>query len=234
MTVESLLGIGIYSVAEAARITRVPPEQIRRWLWGYRYTLAGERHQALPLWQPQLPALGEDKALTFRDLIEVQFVHRFRQEGLSLQSIRRTIETATELLHASYPLSSVRFKTDGRRILAQVIEDPSERGYIFDLDTGQYLLEFVLEFLYDALEYSEFDELLRWWPLGKDRRVVVDPKRSFGRPIVLEGVPTSILAGSYRAEGSVHAVARWFEVSEQSVDDALEFEREQSARRAAA
>jgi uncharacterized protein (DUF433 family) len=224
----SLLGIGLYSLPEASRISRVPVPVLRRWLWGYRYAAQGKSHRVQPLWSPQLSAIDEVRALTFRDLIEIQFVARFRQEGLSLQSIRRTIGLATQLLEKSYPLSSVEFKTDGKSILAQVVE-PGEQARVFDLATGQYLFDFVLEHLYDALEYSEFDELVRWWPLGKGRRVLVDPKRSFGRPIVPEGVPTAILAGSHAAEGSVAAVARWFEVSPESVEDALEYERSYAA-----
>jgi uncharacterized protein (DUF433 family) len=165
------------------------------------------------------------RALTFRDLVEIQFVYRFRQQGISLQTIRKTIGLATELLDKSFPLSSVRFKTDGKKIFAQVIDDLTERGQVFDLKTGQYLLDYVMDFLYDALEYSEFDELVRWWPLGKDRRVIVDPKRSFGRPIVPEGVQTNILASSFAMDGNLKAVADWYEVNESSVTDALEFER---------
>jgi uncharacterized protein (DUF433 family) len=221
----SLLGLGIYSIPEAARISHVPASYIKRWLWGYKYHVKGQVHRAGPLWTPQLPDIDDARALTFRDLIEIQFVYRFRQQGISLQTIRKTIDLATELLDRTFPLSSVRFKTDGKKVFAQVIEDTAERGYVFDLRTGQYLLDYVLDYLYDALEYSEFDELVRWWPLGKDRRVMVDPKRSFGRPIVLEGVQTNILVSSFRAEGDVKAVADWFEVSEFSVSDALEFER---------
>ena len=221
----SLLGLGIYSIPEAARISHVPASYIKRWLWGYKYLVKGQVHRAGPLWTPQLPEIDDARALTFKDLIEIQFVYRFRQQGISLQTIRKTIGLATELLDRTFPLSSVRFKTDGKKVFAQVIEDTAERGYVFDLRTGQYLLDYVLDYLYDALEYSELDELVRWWPLGKDRRVMVDPKRSFGRPIVLEGVQTYILVSSFRAEGDVKAVADWFEVSELSVSDALEFER---------
>jgi hypothetical protein len=221
----SYLGIGIYSIPEAARISHVPASYIRRWLWGYKYTVQGKVLRAGPLWSPQLPEIDDARALTFRDLVEVQFVYRFRQLGISLQTIRKTIGLATELLNRTFPLSSVRFKTDGKKVFAEVIEDPAERSHVFDLKTGQYLLSYVLEYLYDALEYSEFDELVRWWPLGKDRRVIVDPKRSFGRPIVPEGVQTNILVSSFSSEGDMKAVASWFEVSESSVSDALEFER---------
>jgi uncharacterized protein (DUF433 family) len=225
MTDLSFLGIGIYSIPEAARISRVPASYIKRWLWGYKYVVKGQVHRAGPLWAPQLPEIDHARALTFRDLIEIQFVYRFRQRGISLQTIRKTIGLATELLDRTFPLSSVKFKTDGKKVFAEVIEDPAERGYVFDLRTGQYLLSYVLDYLYDALEYSEFDELVRWWPLGKDRRVIVDPRRSFGRPIVPEGVQTNILVSSFRTEGDIKAVASWFEISESSVSDALEFER---------
>jgi len=221
----NLLGLGIYSIPEAARISRIPAGYIRRWLWGYEYRVKGHVHRAVPLWAPQLPEIDNARAITFKDLVEIQFVYRFRQLGISLQTIRKTIGVATELLDKTFPLSSVRFKTDGKRIFAQVLEDPTERGYVFDLKTGQYLLDYVLDYLYDALEYSEFDELVRWWPLGKGRHVIVDPKRSFGRPIVPEGVQTSILANSFRAQGDLEAVASWYEVSAPSVADALEFER---------
>jgi uncharacterized protein (DUF433 family) len=225
MTDLSLLGVGVYGIPEAARISRVPAAYIRRWLWGYKYQAQGQVQRMGPLWQPQLPQIDEARALTFKDLVEIQFVYRFRQQGISLQTIRKTIGLATELLDKTFPLSSVRFKTDGKEVFAQVIEDPAERGYVFDLKTGQYLLDYVLDHLYDALEYSQFDELIRWWPLGKTRRVVVDPKRSFGRPIVLEGVQTNILASSVRDQSDLQAVADWYEISESSVSDALEFER---------
>jgi uncharacterized protein (DUF433 family) len=129
----------------------------------------------------------------------------------------------------SYPLSSVKFKTNGKSIFADVIEDPSERRVLFDLATGQFLLAFMLDYLYDGLEYSEFDQLLRWWPLGKGKRVVIDPKRSFGRPIVTEGVQTNILAHSFVSLRSVPEVAQWYEIDEASVEDALEFERSRAA-----
>lgn len=220
-----LLGIGIYSVPEAARLTGVSADSIRRWLWGYRFrSRHGSDLFSRPLWQPQIPVIDSVKTLGFRDLIEIQFVDHFKKSGLSLQSIRGIIGHATQLVEQSYPLSSVRFKTDGKRVLAEVL-DEAEQRLIFDLKTGQYLFSFFWDKLYDALEYSAFEELLRWWPLGKDRRVLIDPKRSFGQPITPEGVPTHVLASSAGAEGSVERAAHWYNVEIDSVRDAVELER---------
>jgi DNA-binding transcriptional MerR regulator/uncharacterized protein (DUF433 family) len=222
---ERLLGIGIYTIPEAVRLTGVSAASIRRWLWGYRHKTSGgpmTRHE--PLWTSQIPTIEDSRALGFRDLIEIKFVDHFRRHGISLQSIRKTIDRATELLEQSYPLSAVRFKSLGKSIFAEVLEE-NERKLVFDLYTGQLLLSFMWDRLYDALEYSEFDELIRWFPLGKNRRVVVDPRRSFGRPISLEGVPTAILASALRAEKSVESVAYWYKVAPDSVRDADDYER---------
>lgn len=226
-----LLGVGLYSVPEAARFVsfgvkkRVPAQAIHRWLWGYRYRTSDGEQVAPPLWSPELPSLGDSRLLSFHDLVESLFVAVFRGQGVSLQTIRRIIQRAADLMDHSYPLSSLAFKTDGQSIVADLV-DKRERRHVFDLDTGQSLLEIVFDRLRAGLEYSEL-LAARWWPMGTDRRVVIDPKRSFGRPIVSkEEVPTAALAGAFQAEGSIKAVTHWYGVSEQSVKDALEYESE--------
>jgi uncharacterized protein (DUF433 family) len=219
----SLLGVGVYTISEASRLTKVPGGTISRWLWGYRTRSRGVVSLHAALWEPQLPTIDDSRALGFRDLIEIQFVAHFKEQGVSLQSIRKMIGEATRLVADSYPLSTVKFKTDGKSILAEVLTE-RERKLVFDLATGQYLLPFVWDRLFDALEYSQYDELLRWWPMGKGRRVLIDPSRSFGQPICPEGVQTSILANSFRSEKTIERVAYWYKVDGDSVRDAIEYE----------
>lgn len=215
---------GIYTIPEAARLARIPQDAIRRWLWG------DKAHDAPPLWTPQWGEEDGRKALGFRDLMEIRFVHAFRQRGVSLQLIRRALAKARDEFGYDWPFSSLKFRTDGRRIFAEVVESEAEdeRAKVFDVVSGQYLLAYVIELLSGPLDY-EADLVARWWPLGKQRTVVVDPRRSFGRPVVAEwGVPTEILARAARAQGVGHA-ARWFEVPTQAVEDALEMEQQLEA-----
>ena len=73
------------------------------------------------------------------------------------------------------------------------------------------------------LEFSGSDVI--WWPLGKERHIVVDPTRNFGQPTVVRaGVPARVLARSVKTNRSIATVSHWFEVSEQEVRDAVEFE----------
>ena len=234
---EKLLNIGVYAASEAARIVsfgarrvvatpaghpRVAGRDIRRWLGGYGHPVDGERREWPPLWTPEVPRIAGDLVLGFRDLLELLFVVAFRRQGLSVRTIRRLIDRAFQLVEDPYPLSSPGFRTDGRRILADTL-DAHDQRLIFDLESGQQLLDVVFDRLPFGIEYQELMRA-RWWPLGEDRRVLLDPTRRFGRPIVPEGVPTSALARSVAVERSLAVVAEWYEVSENSVKDAVEYE----------
>lgn len=62
-------------------------------------------------------------------------------------------------------------------------------------------------------------------PMGPDSRVIIDPRRSFGRPIDgPTGVPTYSLWGPWQAGDSVEAVAEWFDAPAQAVLDAIDYE----------
>ncbi|HSS52106.1 MAG TPA: DUF433 domain-containing protein [Thermoanaerobaculia bacterium] len=221
----SLLGLGVYSVPEAARLTGVSSQRIRRWLQGYSYTSGDSARTSRPLWQRQI-ASQDSLILSFRDLLEVRFVDAFRRHGVTWKTIRIAAERAAEIVHDSYPFSTRRFKTDGRSIFAEILQATGDES-LLDLVKSQYEFKSIVEpFLFEGLEFSALGiEPVRWWPLGMNRRVVIDPERSFGQPIVdPESVPTRILAHAFEAEKSIQAVARWYEVDPQSVRDAVDFE----------
>jgi uncharacterized protein (DUF433 family) len=76
------------------------------------------------------------------------------------------------------------------------------------------------------------DEPVRWFP-EESRRIVVDPARRFGQPVLTrEGVPTRILARAYKAEGSYVSVARWYALDVDAVKAAVAFERRISRKAA--
>ena len=227
----SLLDVGIYSVPIAARMAsvgtgeHVPPEWIRRWLWGQKYKVDGETRVSRPLWTPELPLLHDKKVLSFRDLIEVMFVAAFRHREISLQSIRRIIDKAARLALNPYPLTSPAFKTHYRTIVADARSEKRDR-IVFELESGQQVLELEFDKLREGIDFSSIVKAAMWWPLGRHRRVVVDPRRRFGEAIVAgKGVPTVVLNNTYIAEGSYEAVRYWYGVSHREARDAVEYQR---------
>jgi uncharacterized protein (DUF433 family) len=223
------IGVGVYSVPEAARLTGVSAARIRRWLKGYSFKSKDEIHPMPPVWEAQLPPIDGELALGFLDLVEVRFVDAFLKRGVSWHTLRLAAKQAKILFDTSHPFSTKRFKTDGRNIFAEIIQETKEKS-LLDLVKSQYAFEKVVAPGLAGLEFAGSGESVRWWPLQRSRRVVIDPARAFGKPILdKEGVPTSILAQAYRVEQSVERVAHWYEVDPRSVRAAIQFEEKLAA-----
>jgi uncharacterized protein (DUF433 family) len=217
------LGVGSYTVAEAARLLKVPAPNINRWLGGYSYGAPGSQAKSPPLWTPQLPANDRNLEIGFRDLIELRFVDAFLKAGLSLSTIRRCLDYARQLVKSDRPFSTQRFRTDGRTILLES-QNPSGEGELLDLKRHQYAMKQVIERSFKDLDIED-DAVVRWRPFKGKNSIVIDPARAFGQPIaVASGIPTVALAQSVQAEGSVERTARLYEVPVQVVRDAVKFE----------
>ena len=219
-----LIGVGIYGVTEAARLTRVPSSCIRRWLRGYSYQSAGTRHTSAPVFTSELPIIDTEMALSFLDLIEVKIVNSLRLQKFNWKLIRAAEQHARDIFQVDHPFATKRFKTDGRRIFAELKKKHGERPLV-DLADNQLTFRSMVEPHLKDIDFDGGQQALRWWPLGARHSVLLDPQRSFGQPIVREGVPTSVLARAFKKEQSLETVAKWFEVGVGAVRDALEFER---------
>ncbi|MFD0934403.1 hypothetical protein ACFQ12_04290 [Methylobacterium trifolii] len=217
------LGIGYYTVPEAARLLRVPARNINRWLGGYTYTAKGVETEMPPLWQPELPPFGHRIELGFRDLVELRFVHAFLEAGLGLLTVRNCIAYARACVQDDRPFSTRRFQTDGRTIFLESLRLTGESD-VLDLRKGQYVLKTAIERTFKDLDIAD-DAVTRWRPHQGRRSVVIDPTRAFGQPIATEyGVPTVTLAEAAEAEGSPERAAFLYDVPPRVVRDAMQFE----------
>jgi uncharacterized protein (DUF433 family) len=220
---------GIYSVRDAARLTGVSTGRIRRWLLGYQYHSRKKAYTSPPLWQGQWKPIEKSLALGFLDLIEILFVEAFLKAGISWITLREARERAEKMFGVSHPFCTNRFVTDGREIFAELHRATGEPSLLEIIGRQQVFAQIVTPFLRE-LEFVEGGGLVRWWPLGESRGVVLDPTRNFGRPIVSRrGVPTELLAAAAKAAGSTEEVARWYEMPEAEIADAIEFERQLAA-----
>lgn len=218
------LGTGIYSVPEAARVTGIHRSRIRRWMRGYSYRRADGRVRSAAIWHGQLEPLDKTFALGFRDLMELRFVDAFLKAGVSWKTMRRAHDQARQELATEHPFCSNRFVTDGRSLLLREAEESGDAA-LLDIVSRQREFARIVEPFFKQLEFSPDQKLLRWWPLGRERAVVLDPSRNFGQPsVAVSGVPTQVLAESLKANGSAEEVARWYEVRPEEVRDAATFE----------
>lgn len=226
---DAAFGIGIYTVPEAARIIDMPVRNLRRWIAGYEHH---GKHEA-PLWRPQYEVEADEAVIIgFRDLVEARIVNSLRGMRIGLPTIRKCIARARDLIGDDRPFSTRQFKTDGKSIFLEIWREVDEPEMI-DLKSLQGVFSRVIAPSLTGLDFDD-EAASRWWLLEGKRTIVADPERAFGQPIVADnGIPTERLAQAVKAEGSVEAVAKLYELRPRLIRDALEYEMTHAPRKAA-
>lgn len=207
-----------YTAAEAARYARTSQATARRWVQGYDYkTLSGRRHSA-----PVTSHKPGERYLTFYDLVEVAAIAAAKNAGVALPRIRSAVEYAQERFKSDRPLLLERFLTDGRDLYLREL-DQAEPMHVNASQAGQIAFPYIAEVLRDV-DYEE-NRPVRWWPVGQDRSILVDPKFGFGQPLIYpSGIRTETIVDRWLADESIESIAGEFGLTIALVEDALRFE----------
>jgi uncharacterized protein (DUF433 family) len=223
-----IFGKGAYTVADAMRLSGVSAGKIRRWLAGRYRTYRGEQVYDAPLWTSSLPLFDDALYLSFRDLIELRMVDRFRQQRISMPYLRKVVAAAQDLIGDSHPFSTSRFKTDGRRLYLEMLS-LTEEPKLVEILSGQHAFHSIISV---GLKDIEFEDGIAsaWRPEAGKGEIVIDPQRSFGKPILARyGVPTETIYAHARAGRSLRQLKGDFEVDERALRAALAFEGQLAA-----
>jgi uncharacterized protein (DUF433 family) len=219
----SLIGAGVYTPGDAARLTDIPTARIRRWLSGRNRNYLGENIFDEPLWHSQIPEIDGSLFLGFRDLIELRLVDGFRKQGISMPYLRKVVEAARALVGDTHPFSTTKFKTDGKRLYLEILEITGEPQLI-EVLSGQHAFHSIVSKGLQDIEFEAGVAAL-WRPRDGDGEVVIDPARSFGQPILDRfGTPTAAIFLAHGAGRTTREIADAFEMDETAVRAAVRFE----------
>ena len=219
-----------YSPTLAARLVGLRPERVRRWLRGYEYDYARPTRAAQRVRRRQKPLVrsrsqGDSSFASFLDLIDLLFVKSFVEHGISIQKLRRALTEAEELLGDRH-FARRRFWTDGRNIYVEVRERSDALLQL--LANGQWAIAPIIQEIAHSIDFqreSGFAE--RWYPLGRQEPVVIDPLVAFGAPAIAgKGLETANVYDLYRAERErVDSVCSWMDLDPNEVTAAVRFEQ---------
>lgn len=207
----------LYSFADADRLAEVSRGTAKRWLTGYAYVSPERGRVERP---PITTGVEEHGAVSFIDLIEIVAIGGLKSRGFTLNAIRRIVKDCQAQLGVAHPLTTVKFKTDGYEIF--VNQGDSLLG--LGKRRGQRAWDEVLGPFLEELDYTG-SFASRWWPLGRDKLIVVDPDYGYGLPVVANsGVRTEIILERFQAGDLEAQIAEDFNLDPIQVERALQFE----------
>jgi uncharacterized protein (DUF433 family) len=215
-----LIESGIFTIPVAAELLGVSASMVRVWVDGH----SGKQD---PIIENELGRVDGKLAISFKNLMELQFVAFFARAGIKLPVIRSIMSEARTILNNPHPFATNEvFQTDGKRIVT-VIGRKNGIDSIFDLKSKNYeLAPIILPSLKRDVVYDPRGNARIWFPRrAAFPNVIVAPVYSFGRPILRDSkIPTKTIAKSYAAEKSAEVVSAMFEITKRRVREAVSFE----------
>lgn len=220
--IEPQLGKGIYSIPEAAAILNMPVSKVRRWVKKYWELEFLQLADASYTWGER-----REKAFHFLTLIEIIAVDSFREIGVSFPKIKLAHSKLSEILETNYPFAHAELMTDGKRIFHHYLEES-----LLEVDEKQQFSFTQLVAPYcQKIDFQDKNHLAeRFWPLGKDHDIVVDPHHSFGQPVI-KGTNTAVetIYSMLNAGESAKFVASIYDLNLNAVEDVMSFMKRSAA-----
>lgn len=207
--------IPAYSIGEAAGYLRLPKSTLRAWLLGQQsfrsvIEIADKR----------------ERRLSFINLVEVFVLSGIRREhSIPLPKVRKAVEYLRRTFKTRRPLADEQFVTDGVHLFVEKFG-----ALIGATQAGQVQLR---DIILDRLKYVRRDpqgvpeKLILFPARGPTAKgdVVIDPRLSFGRPVLDGfGVRTAILAERFKAGESIDELARDYSVEPEAIQNAIRCE----------
>ena len=202
------IGDGIYSFPQAAQIVErtrdVSRAQIRRWMTVIR---------------PPTQDKEASTTIDFLDLIGLEMVCRFRDQGASLQKVRRVLDGMRQQFpDIQHPLAHESFYTDGRNVW---IEFQGHAEEIVGSRKGQRAITSAITTFAEEIQF--FDGRAASWDIAQ--WIEINPRICFGAPVVAgTRIPVKSIVASL-AEDPPEEVARGFNLSVTRVKACAEFAR---------
>jgi uncharacterized protein (DUF433 family) len=173
--------------------------------------------------------------LSFVNLVEAHVLDVLdalrREHEIPLQKVRKAILYLSQQLDSRHPLADQCFETDGVDLFIR------QYGQLVNISrAGQLAMRKILEAYLRRVERDEAGVVARLYPFTRKRMlddpkvIVIDPRISFGRPVLAgSGIPTAVVAERYKAGESVDELADDYGRKRLEIEEAIRCELDERA-----
>jgi len=213
----------IYGISEVAHYLMIPGTTLRTWVRGRSYPAGDGKKRFQPV--IHLPRHDLD-LLSFYNLVEAHILRALRTEHrIKLKHIRSALSYVSKEFGKRRPLIEQQFETDGVGLLVERL------GRLIDASAqGQIVMRKVVEAHLERLDWED-NVVSRLYPftrtsgIDSPRSVLIDPRVSFGRPVLGTcRVETAVIAERYKAGDSIDSLADDYACERSEIEEGLRCE----------
>ena len=215
------LGNGIYTVPDLALILQLPKHRVRRWLTDFYDKRLGEAYGG-----GYSIGDGRDRITNFHTLIEFYVFYVLREQKMGVSKILEIHRHMSKELKTKYPFASYKLLVNKKQVLYGVDEDT----WVHADKSNQIIIHKIIEDFFQKLDFSEKDIAERFWPMGKNHQIVVDPHHQFGQPVIQgTNINAATIFSMYESGEPLSTIGILYDLTEDQVNDAVAFCKRKSA-----
>jgi uncharacterized protein (DUF433 family) len=205
---------GIYTAIDASRILRVPYNKAKYWFQYYAkhklFETIGHRYNH---------PIKDVISINFLTLIEMYMFFLLKENDIKTKDIINAHTRMSEFYNTPYPFAFKDIYTSGKEILF------NDKGQLrLGKDVQQLLIQEYIEPFSKKIRFSNRNIAHKFYPLGIEKNVVVDPNHQVGQPIIDNtNILTDTIFDYYNANESKESISELFNISIEQINDVIEF-----------
>jgi len=212
------IGIGVFTIPEAAIILEIPSYKINRWIGSY-WKFKSHKEDVYSWGE------GKERGFNFYTLIELIIVKSFREIGVPFPKIKLAHDILFDILKIPYPFAHSKLLSDGKNIFLE------ENSTLLGLNKKKQsaFIDIISPYC-KKIDFSNDNMAERYWPLGKTHSIIVDPNHSFGQPTIIgTNIPVFSLLKFIQAGESKEFISKAYHLNLNHIEDVILFSRRMAA-----
>ena len=202
----------MYTFGEAAQLANVSTTIVKNWFAGYT-TKTGKEVQ--PLFSD---SVGQNSTISFLRLIETVVAAQFRNaDDARWHDVRAVYRNAREVFGVEYPFAHVNIISLGDHIIDRM-SDPHTAEILQAMDLPGHVVRIMHQVEYEGGLAG------KWYPIGKECPIVLDPRIGSGVPTVIgTGVRAQTIRKRWKAGHKIDFIAKDLALKSAVVESVLQY-----------
>lgn len=208
------LGSGAFTVEDVSMILGQSHQKVYRYIKEYGDVKFGKLYNETYSW-----SVDKTLVVNFYALIELHVIFLLMEtHKIKLSEINKAREVLAKSFGTPYPLATQKIFTDKKDILYKHLDE-----YVNANKTHQFNLKEIVAPSLKKVEWKN-GAAYRYFPLGKQHSVVVDPLRQHGQPTIIKSnLRTQTIWRMYESGEPKENIKTLYDLTTKELDDALLF-----------
>ena len=214
-TAKAKFGSGVYMASDVAKILKIPYSKARYW---FNYYAKNKLFNSIGY--KYYFDIKDKIAIDFLTLIEMNVFYSLKDEvKMKTSNIVQYHKVLSNDLQTPYPFANSNIYASKTKL---IFEHRHQFKHADDLQQT-FITDFIVPF-YKKIAFNEEGLAHKFYPLGINKSVVVDPEHQFGKPIIGgTNIVTETLYDYYLGGDSIEFIAKLYDISPENVKDAIAF-----------